>query len=509
MSAGVQTVGGGLVVNGSAGDKKATIKGVSRGIASFGGITNVTNFGTVRATSAYSSGVYEYAAGATVTNGSSKDKLALITGAAGVLFNRSGTLVNGARIIGVAAAGAMTYGGLIENTNATAVIQGVTFGIRARGAQTVINFGSVLATGGSGAFGLAMNAGGALTNGSVAAPGALIQGFGGAYLSGGTTATNFGAIVGAGAVGVTLGVGGAATLVNFGTVAGKGGVAVQFGSPSDSLLVEAGSSFSGAVNGDGGTIVLAGGVGALTLLAGDSLMVSGSIAATTFSNFAAIGIGSGATFTDSGAVTIAIGQTLRDSGTLVLGGSGAASVVNAGTLAVTGGALTVNGAVTGAGVATINGGTLSFFSSFTQTVAFTGTTGGLILAQARTYAGSISGFSLTGGTSLDLRDIAFVGAGEASFSGTAASGTLIVSDGVHVAKIMLVGDFLASSFTASSDGHGGVLIVDPPGGPAGVSTGAMIGAMAGLGGGAAPCEGVNSNATPPRAAVLLAVPTAL
>jgi hypothetical protein len=36
-----------------------------------------------------------------------------------------------------------------------------------------------------------------------------------------------------------------------------------------------------------------------------------------------------------------------------------------------------------------------------------------------------------------------------------------VTDGAHTAKITLVGNYTASRFVASSDGHGGVIIVDP------------------------------------------------
>ena len=47
-----------------------------------------------------------------------------------------------------------------------------------------------------------------------------------------------------------------------------------------------------------------------------------------------------------------------------------------------------------------------------------------------------------------------------------AGGTysLTVTDGTHTANIALLGNYLASTFVASSDGHGGTLVVDPPGG---------------------------------------------
>jgi hypothetical protein len=40
--------------------------------------------------------------------------------------------------------------------------------------------------------------------------------------------------------------------------------------------------------------------------------------------------------------------------------------------------------------------------------------------------------------------------------------TLSVTDGTHTANIALLGNYLASSFVSSSDGHGGTLITDPP-----------------------------------------------
>ena len=46
------------------------------------------------------------------------------------------------------------------------------------------------------------------------------------------------------------------------------------------------------------------------------------------------------------------------------------------------------------------------------------------------------------------------------YSGNASNsgGTLSVSDGTHMANIALLGSYMASSFVAGSDGHGGMLI---------------------------------------------------
>ena len=136
-------------------------------------------------------------------------------------------------------------------------------------------------------------------------------------------------------------------------------------------------------------------------------------------------------------------------------------VANAGTLGVTAGTFTVSGVVTGAGAATIGGGTLRMSGTFNQKVTFTGATGVLDLAHSMTYTAGITGFSKTGGTQLDLRDIGFVSAGEATYSGNTTTGTLTVTDGTHTAHITLRGNYTTSSFIAASDGHGGVLIHDP------------------------------------------------
>jgi hypothetical protein len=44
---------------------------------------------------------------------------------------------------------------------------------------------------------------------------------------------------------------------------------------------------------------------------------------------------------------------------------------------------------------------------------------------------------------------------------TATSATLTVTDGADIAHIILLGNYMASTFTASNDGFGGTSIVDP------------------------------------------------
>jgi hypothetical protein len=58
-------------------------------------------------------------------------------------------------------------------------------------------------------------------------------------------------------------------------------------------------------------------------------------------------------------------------------------------------------------------------------------------------------------------DIAFGTAGKKgplSYDNNFLSGTLTVTDGVHAANIALIGQYTASEFALSNDGHGGTLI---------------------------------------------------
>jgi hypothetical protein len=171
------------------------------------------------------------------------------------------------------------------------------------------------------------------------------------------------------------------------------------------------------------------------------------------------------------ALTINSGTgNLLNAGVIEADGKGGVVIVsavdNTGTLLAAAGTLTLQGAVSGAGIGKVNGGTLYAKGAFTENVTF-GTTGVLRLANSQAYTGKISGFSKTGTNSLDLADITFTnGVTKASYSGTSASGTLTVTDGTHTAHIALTGNYTVSTFTVSSDGHGGTKVVDPSSGSA-------------------------------------------
>jgi hypothetical protein len=91
--------------------------------------------------------------------------------------------------------------------------------------------------------------------------------------------------------------------------------------------------------------------------------------------------------------------------------------------------------------------------------------GTLKLDQSTTFNGKIAGFGVPG--SIDLADIAFGANTTLGFSEAAnnTSGTLTVSDGVHTASLLLLGQYVAGNFHMASDGNlpnAGTLITDPP-----------------------------------------------
>ena len=114
------------------------------------------------------------------------------------------------------------------------------------------------------------------------------------------------------------------------------------------------------------------------------------------------------------------------------------------------------------------GATVELASAYLGTISFAGATGTLIIDQASKFGGTISG-QLAIGDVIDLADISGGADATIAYSGANSSGTLTVSDGTHTASIALTGNYSLANFTASSDGHGGTIVVDPPVLPAGVT----------------------------------------
>jgi hypothetical protein len=453
---GVMLRGGGYVVNGTAVDTAALIRGAQA--VECKGLATVSNFATIESTSAPGSYGYGVAllAGGTVTNGSLTDRAALIEGyrtgvesptAVADVYNFATIAGQGS---GTSFAGVKLYEGVVVNGaggDHSALIEGYS-GVLVAGPGLAHNFGTILGVGGSGAYAVELGAGSEFLNGAVNDTSALVSGFTGVDLDSTLAATNYGDIVG---TGVSGGFGaflnaselrnggrfdhaaaisgftgamleGGATLTNYGAIAGLGGIAVDMTASNDTLVVEAGSAFAGAIYGGGGTLELASGVGTLTgLLAGGAVTVSGSMAATTFKAFGSVQIDAGASFTLAGTGgTIGAGQALTVQGTLA----------GTGTLALAGGTANFG---TGANLAIAKvseaaGSSANFNANLNVADVWTQTGGAVSVA-----AGDRVNFTGTGDSFADVLTgagaVYFFGGTDALTGATLSATTMVVSGG--------------------------------------------------------------------------------
>ncbi|HXV01683.1 MAG TPA: hypothetical protein VG166_14410 [Caulobacteraceae bacterium] len=478
---------GGRITNGSSTDGAALISGsasdtyggsaiVVKGAA--GTVINRATIMNVAGPTAYYYGFsVDLQAGGTVTNGSAVDTTALIAGGYGVEIGGVGTVNNFGTISSQSThhgASVSLSTGVVNNGVPSDKVATLTDGVN-MGVGTITNFGTI-------GFGI-LQSGGTITNGTTKDPQATIAG----------RALFFGA----------------GTITNFGTIANPGGTAVLFKSSSDRLVEEGSGVLIGRVVGDGGALELAAAAGTGTISGvGSSVNGFGQIvvdagagwdfsgpnmvrAGVTLTNESAI-VDQGA-FTNKGNLVLgalfqlATGASLTnastghiditgDTGISAASGATGTKLVNAGTIDKTGGTgtssitaavsntgavfassgvLNVRGAVGGTGTWDIDGGTLVFRDAVAAggVVSFLSNGGQLELTDTAQFAAKVSGFAA--GDTLDLRSISFGSATMLSYSGTSTAGTLTVSNGSHVAKIALLGQYAAANFAMSSDGQGG------------------------------------------------------
>ena len=267
----------------------------------------------------------------------------------------------------------------------------------------------------------------------------------------------------------TMTIGDGAVLPLSGTIVNTGTIALNStGDETDLQLIEHGVTLEGG--------------GKLLLSDSDANIISGTSSGVTLNNedntiSGAGQLGNGElTLTNAGtidatgthALTIDTGSNLvTNSGVLEASGSGgmmvASGIVNSGVLWANGATLTVQGAVSGNGTATIDGiGTLDFEASTTANVVFgSGTGGTLKLGDSFHFNGTISGF---GGS--DVIDLANVAAANASISyheNTAGTGgTLAISDGAQTLELSLLGHYSADNFSIVPDPLHGTSITYVP-----------------------------------------------
>jgi hypothetical protein len=210
----VMLADGGFVLNGGDTNTGALIAGVAGVDVGQGG--TLDNFGTIKG---LGNAVY-FTGGGIVVNGSSSDSRAFIQGGEGVFLNLGlGTVTNFGVIDGqvydgvdLGGGGAVTNGSVIDTD---ASIIGYAVGVKAAGAATVRNFASITETSAAiGDYGVLLEAGGTVVNGSRSDASAMISGYTGVKLAAGGTVNNCGSIVGLGGAsgfGVTLAAGGLVT----------------------------------------------------------------------------------------------------------------------------------------------------------------------------------------------------------------------------------------------------------------------------------------------------------
>jgi hypothetical protein len=147
---------------------------------------------------------------------------------------------------------------------------------------------------------------------------------------------------------------------------------------------------------------------------------------------------------------LTVGSALENAftGQLVAAGGGEIDVLSS----AEGGSATISGS---GSILELAGST----SARTSTgVSFEGGAAGLLeLDNSAMFKSTVAGFA--GGDSIDVLDIGF-DAKRDSYDPT--TGMLKVTDGVHTAKIQLLGSYVSSQFVFQSDLHGGTLITDPP-----------------------------------------------
>jgi hypothetical protein len=263
----------------------------------------------------------------------------------------------------------------------------------------------------------------------------------------------------------TMTIGDGAVMPLSGNIHNTGVIALNStGDETDLQLIENGVTLDG-----GGQIVLSD---------SDANVISGTSSTVTLINEDNIISGAGQlgngelSLTNAGTIdatgihllTINTGSNIVfNSGTLEASGAGgltvASPIANSGVLWANASYLTVQGEVSGSGLAKIDGaGTIDFEASSTANVVFgSGAAGTLTLGDAFHFNGTISGF--TGSDTIDLVDVSSATA-SLSYRENAAGGggTLTISDGSHSLELSLIGAYSADNFSLVADQAKGTVV---------------------------------------------------
>jgi hypothetical protein len=473
---------GGTVTNGSAADTKALITGARNGVYMRADVASaVFNFGTIAGSQKSAVSIYQ---DGQITNGSTADTVALITGGGGIYLG-SGTIVNFGTVTGSSSSGiSIGESASITNGDATHKNALISSTVTASqhtalyvnlGAATINNFGTIKS---AAASAIHLNNGGTIANGSTADTAALIQGStsgSSVYIKAGqTTVNNFGTIGNgaSGAGGVFLGGGG--SIVNGSAASTKVSILGGSGTVGNGIFVNAG--FASVVNfakisgggsgvdfGNNGTVpssgtVVNGSTAVTTSLitgSGNGIFASGSVGVSNFASITAsifdgIFLGNGGSVANGSAADtkafITGGNGTSGSGIFV--SAGMATVTNLAT--ISGGGTGVNfgnnGAV-GASGTVVNG---SSAVTTAKIIGGSGTVGTGIFVSSGSLGVSNFGTVSGGGSGVDFGSNGTVKAIGTVVNGSTAVTTSLItgsSNGIFASGSIGVSNF--ASITAS------------------------------------------------------------
>jgi hypothetical protein len=297
-----------------------------------------------------------------------------------------------------------------------------------------------------------------------------------------------------------LGAGADVSINNSATISnGVAGVILASGSGAHVDLNNA-TIFGGKLQTLGAGAVIETQTGTTDLLSGCTIAAASLLEATSGATLELTNgtIGAGAVVETLTGGAVLVSGIVHNSGTLFASGSSSIILIS-------------SGAVVTGGVAKIGDGTVFFAASSSENVAFVASgSGGLVLnGSGHAYTGRVSGFGFGSSAHsdhdqfIDFNAVSFTGAivtySAANPSNT--SGTLAVTDGLHSASVLLVGNYTLANFTSANVG-GHIRITDPVAAPASANLGLLVNYMAasfassGVHGGAVVTEAAEAAKTP-------------
>ena len=415
--------------------------------------------------------VGRYAMGSALTIGT----LAVGAGAVTTLTPSALTLLSGGTIV---AGSASVIGGMLSLAVGTTLTASGSVAVGTVGGQDVPNNGTYVYTGGAAGMvslapGATLSVGGGLllNQGTLADAGGVVSVGGGLTVGAamnGTPGSGYYTLAGAGGVAVT----GGGVLTVAGGIAAPDGVVVADGIGSS---IVAGSMFTasaGRVYTSVSNLTVASVFSSLAALNGGFVRVGGAVLNAT--SGAAVGLlvdGSSTIEVGSagGAAQGAITVDANNSVTISGGGTVTGSLIDNGTVLLSGGTVVQNGNVSGSGVVRVGANTtwvLNGNVAASDTISFLGAGAVLTIGGTSAIAGltptpyavgaAIGNFG--GNDMIDVTDLSFGSLAAPSVVAAGGTSALRITDGIHNATVTLLGSFSVGNFSFGSDGAGGTQI---------------------------------------------------